>query len=559
MVRSLALLVCAGVLHACVISTRVEDTTFVCGSDDDCSTGHVCYEQLCITREEFFARQVDGGSDAGSDGGIIEYTPPDSGSADSGADDGGVSDSGVVDSGVRDAGTMDSGVPDGGALDGGCDAGLGLEVCGDGIDNNCNQQIDCAETACATMACGANGRVCTGLMCTCAGGGTPEATELTCGDSRDNDCDGQTDCSDSTCAGRACGANGRTCSGTSCTCSGNGGVAQATETTCSDTRDNDCDGLVDCADMQCAGQACGANGRTCSGTNCTCSGNGGAAQANETTCNDTRDNDCDGLADCADTQCAGQACGANGRTCSGASCACSGNGGMAQATETSCSDGFDNDCDGLVDGADPSCGATPLDGGYTMTTPTIAFVDACAQAGFTRHMFADADDDVTAVMNLPFSFTFYGVPRTQWWISTNGLIGLNASTNAMNDSLMCLPTDLVPRPAIYADYDDLITRNGVCSAVTGSAPNRQLVVTWPDMDHYEFPMANVHVTLSAILYETTNVIEVVYSTMSSTDPNALGGGGIVGLQNGTGTRYNEFECHTAGSLSTGLSIRFTPN
>lgn len=75
--------------------------------------------------------------------------------------------------------------------------------------------------------------------------------------------------------------------------------------TCSDGIDNDCDGLVDCADPDCGGLEF-------SGVNC----------------GDGVDNDCDGLVDCTDPD-----------------CCCS----------EICSDGIDNDCDGLVDCADPDC------------------------------------------------------------------------------------------------------------------------------------------------------------------------------------------------------------
>ncbi len=631
MVRSLLIVVCVCVLDACIINTKVGDKNFVCGTNDDCVSGFVCYERLCITREEFFNRDsgtaggsagggsgTAGGGGSGTAGGMggaaggctIECPAfdggPDSGEPDSGTmQDGGTPDSGTVpDSGAPDSGT----VPDSGTPDAGCDAGTGVEICGDGIDNNCNTQVDCAELSCAMMGCGTNGRVCTGLMCVCGGGGTPEASELTCNDMRDNDCDGQFDCADSTCSGRTCGANGRTCSGTSCTCGGNGGTAQTNESLCADTRDNDCDGLTDCADSQCAGQTCGANGRSCSGTTCACSGNGGTAQTNESLCSDTRDNDCDGLTDCADSQCAGQTCGANGRSCSGTSCACSGNGGTAQtneslcsdardndcdglvdcadsqcaglgcgangrtcsgtsctcsgnggaaqATETSCSDGFDNDCDGLIDAMDPSCMTAPLDGGYTVTTPSPqTFVDACSQTGSTRFMFMDPDDDTTPLQTMPFVFQFYGIPVTQYWIGTNGIIGFGSRDSIPAGN--CLPgNSLSPRPAIYVDHDDLIATNGVCMAVTGSAPNRKLVITWPSMDAYNYPGTNF--TFSAFITETTQTIDFVYSTMSGTT-NARGADAVIGMQNADGSRYNEVICRVQGYLMTGASIRFTRN
>jgi hypothetical protein len=57
-------------------------------------------------------------------------------------------------------------------------------------------------------------------------------------------------------------------------------------------------------------------------------------------CNDGIDNDCDGLIDGADPDC---------QTCM-----------PTEDPEATCNDGVDNDCDGLTDGDDPDCGA-PVD------------------------------------------------------------------------------------------------------------------------------------------------------------------------------------------------------
>lgn len=82
------------------------------------------------------------------------------------------------------------------------------------------------------------------------------------------------------------------------------------------------------------------------------------SQDQKEACTDGEDNDFNGLTDCEDSACGpGAICGPNGiacatdRTCS----ACSGNGGVAEPAETSCADGVDNDCDGAIDCADPDC------------------------------------------------------------------------------------------------------------------------------------------------------------------------------------------------------------
>ncbi len=92
---------------------------------------------------------------------------------------------------------------------------------------------------------------------------------------------------------------------------------------------------ADCADVNCNALACGAG--------CACVG--GAAQ--ETTCTDGIDNDGDGLVDCADTQ------NCRAATSCGTGCVC----GAGVPTESQCDDGADNDRDGRTDCADSDCNA----------------------------------------------------------------------------------------------------------------------------------------------------------------------------------------------------------
>ncbi len=148
-----------------------------------------------------------------------------------------------------------------------------IEICNDGVDNNGNTQIDCQEAQCNNQSCAANGKKCSGTSCSCPGGNT----ETACGDGVDNDCDGLKDCADTDCTGSLLCAE-----------------------ICTDHVDNNGNTLVDCADPLCANLACGANGLTCSGTTCACPG--GAVESN---CSDGLDNDCDGLKDCLDPSCTG--------------------------------------------------------------------------------------------------------------------------------------------------------------------------------------------------------------------------------------------------------------
>ena len=108
-------------------------------------------------------------------------------------------------------------------------AGMGLTEtnCMDGLDDDGDGPIDCADPDCLV-------------------GPTPpcEVPEATCDDMIDNDGDGATDCADADCNGV--------------------GTCEMPEATCDDALDNDADGDVDCDDADCGGLMC-APGMTCTG------------------------------------------------------------------------------------------------------------------------------------------------------------------------------------------------------------------------------------------------------------------------------------------------------
>jgi hypothetical protein len=147
------------------------------------------------------------------------------------------------------------------------------------------------------------------------------ATEEVCGDSIDNDADGQIDCADSECAnlfecknppvdagpavdsGPAAADSGTTPSadagspssvpdaGTAS--SGDGGSTPQGDEICDDTIDNDGDLMVDCADEDCFGV--------------------GDCPRGPEDCSDGQDNNGDNLVDCQDPLCEGdQSCGGGG-------------------------------------------------------------------------------------------------------------------------------------------------------------------------------------------------------------------------------------------------------
>jgi hypothetical protein len=279
-------------------------------------------------------------------------------------------------------------------------------ICNDGIDNNNNGLTDCADpdcdgfvgeaTTCGEGACTATGN----LICQNAGQadtctpGNPGAegpfNNANCSDSVDNDCDGLTDASDpdceappeicdnssddngngladcadpqcdnfvygpTICGEGACAATGslvcRNGAQTdTCTPGSPQGEGPFADPSCEDNIDNNCDGLTDANDPNCT--------------------------APPETCDNGQDDNGDGLVDCEDLQCAGVTFGAcntgNPGVCAAGTLVCDGAGvgpacvqDQPAGTEGpigdgSCSDGTDNDCNGLTDETDPNCQPGP--------------------------------------------------------------------------------------------------------------------------------------------------------------------------------------------------------
>ncbi|HYQ14725.1 MAG TPA: hypothetical protein VEQ58_03180 [Polyangiaceae bacterium] len=103
-------------------------------------------------------------------------------------------------------------------------------------------------------------------------GGAPSTPDETAGAGAANaaagappaTCPTTADCALAVCDGKSCGEHGLKCIEKKCACPG----GATSETSCSDGVDNNCDGVVDCADKKCDHAQCGsaATSRCCSGS-----------------------------------------------------------------------------------------------------------------------------------------------------------------------------------------------------------------------------------------------------------------------------------------------------
>jgi hypothetical protein len=178
---------------------------------------------------------------------------------------------------------------------------------------------------------------------------------------------------------------------------------------------------------------------------------------------------------------------------------------------------------------------------------SIPYSPVCPLDSGTNVFVGDVgvDDVFSSVINLPFAFDFYGNTYNNMVVSSNGLISFNTgyAEQICPYSLALLPN--IPSPvysssfknAIYGVMQDmnpsyLTGSKGVRYAVTGTAPNRQFIVSFN-----EIPMFSVltSATSQMVLHETSNAIEVYVGQRElSTSWNE--GRGIVGIQNADGTQ-----------------------
>ena len=216
----------------------------------------------------------------------------------------------------------------------------------------------------------------------------------------------------------------------------------------------------------------------------------------------------------------------------------------------------------------PATCAVGICTGYTTTNPTAAFIDACAQTGATTVLKNQGIWKSTNLIGLPFSFTFYGVAQTQFWVQNQGTLGFGPpggfpppqgypDCTAGGD-----PSTAYPAAVVFGAYGLATGPNGVCYATLGTAPNQQFAVTWSQVTDGSDPGSTL--TFSLVLTQTTNTLDFMYQTATGADggidPTVSGMSATVGIQGMPGGKFaaTPYSCAAAFLKSTPLVVRFTP-
>jgi hypothetical protein len=213
---------------------------------------------------------------------------------------------------------------------------------------------------------------------------------------------------------------------------------------------------------------------------------------------------------------------------------------------------------------------TPITGGATVGTTTSddqVFVDPAVPAG--------AGAGATGVgLPIGFTFMFNGNAYDRFAINNNGWIvfGQSSSTPSVNtnsssgytaiSATSTAPGVLTNRVAAFSRDIQGQAGSEIRYETIGTAPNRTLVVQWTN--YRKFAATGDSYNFQIRLYETSNVVQTVYGTMTN---NATAATPQIGLRGSVNTDYNNrttttnWAATTAGAVNTAtvtLSITVFP-
>jgi uncharacterized repeat protein (TIGR01451 family) len=179
-----------------------------------------------------------------------------------------------------------------------------------------------------------------------------------------------------------------------------------------------------------------------------------------------------------------------------------------------------------------------------------------------------ADDVFTGTIPIGFPFRFYSGVYNNFYVSSNGLVSFGAGHDNNINTPIPNPGDGVNNFAacFWGDLYIQDASQGVWVETTGSAPNRETVITFRAQYFITAGDKSVPPSLfQMILYESSNQIKCQYADMRGPLVASGGAGATVGLENADGTAgiqyfyqltYTNNPLH--GPLEKDLAILFTP-
>ncbi len=184
-------------------------------------------------------------------------------------------------------------------------------------------------------------------------------------------------------------------------------------------------------------------------------------------------------------------------------------------------------CSSSYQGANSTCGNVTY---APPTTPNLPIEDITSTG--TQIVFTSSQDNDATAITLPFAFSFYGIPKTDASVGTNGHMTFSGTAIAnVNDET--IPTVTTPNDAVYPLWDDLsMGPNGrMLMETRGTFPNRRFIVQWDRVTHSNDLSPFPENTFQVVLFETANAIAFRYGQIASASTLTA----TVGIENAAGT------------------------
>jgi gliding motility-associated-like protein len=213
-----------------------------------------------------------------------------------------------------------------------------------------------------------------------------------------------------------------------------------------------------------------------------------------------------------------------------------------------------------------TCGGTTAQI-FARLSDTLNFTNACLPSyTLTSIPFAPqagagtsvtlADEQMSTALPIGFPFRFFCNNYNNFYISSNGFITFNAGQQPSSANV-AIPNTAQPNNLIALAWDDLNPSAGTGSVqyfVTGTAPNRRLVVSFSNVRYYALFGTTRSVSTQLVLYETTNVIEMHVTRIDNNGSNMT-----MGIENAAGSSGLFISGRNNESFSSSNEgFRFTP-
>ncbi len=181
-------------------------------------------------------------------------------------------------------------------------------------------------------------------------------------------------------------------------------------------------------------------------------------------------------------------------------------------------------------------------------------------SGTTTLISAGTDDAASSVVNIGFDFWLNGVRFTQFSANSNGIVALGATVAPNTGYVMTGGTTANPHLAAFnADLRVGASTGKVHSKLFGSSPNRVLVLEFFEMQlFYTSTSVPGGATWQMRFYESSNIIEYVYGSISVSDITSANKAPSIGFYMGATTGSFASVTYAAHTVSTTVPYAVNP-